>query len=188
MFPIIRMAKDVIVAARQAPLENLTDTHVSHHICWPHDLDIWMELNNGRTLTLYDLGRTMLTLRTGLAGVLKREGWAVAVAGTSIRYRRRIKAFERFEMKSRAIGWDARFIYVEQGMWKANGDCANHALLRTVVTDKNGIVPPERVIKAWKQDINSPTLPDWVQAWCDAEDKRPWPPMADPTTCAHCSP
>ena len=82
-------------------------------------------------------------------------------------------------MKSRAIGWDARFIYVEQGMWKANGDCANHALLRTVVTDKNGIVPPERVIKAWKQDINSPTLPDWVQAWCDAEDKRPWPPMAD---------
>ena len=28
MFPIIRMAKDVIVAARQAPLDNLTDTHV----------------------------------------------------------------------------------------------------------------------------------------------------------------
>ncbi|GLP85062.1 acyl-CoA thioesterase [Tritonibacter mobilis] len=178
MYPIVRLLKDAVIASRQPRLAPL-DTHVSRHHCWPWDIDIWMELNNGRTLTLYDLGRTMLTLRTGLAGVLKREGWAVAVAGTSIRYRRRIKAFERFEMKSRAIGWDARFIYVEQGMWKANGDCANHALLRTVVTDNNGIVPPERVIKAWKQDINSPTLPDWVQAWCDAEDKRPWPPMAD---------
>ncbi len=178
MYPIVRLLKDAALASRQPRLAPL-DTHVSRHHCWPWDIDIWMELNNGRTLTLYDLGRTMLTLRTGLAGVLKREGWAVAVAGTSIRYRRRIKAFERFEMKSRAIGWDARFIYVEQGMWKANGDCANHALLRTVVTDKSGIVPPERVIKAWKQDINSPTLPDWVQAWCDAEDKRPWPPMAD---------
>lgn len=178
MYPIVRLLKDAVIASRQPRLAPL-DTHVSRHHCWPWDIDIWMELNNGRTLTLYDLGRTMLTLRTGLAGVLKREGWAVAVAGTSIRYRRRIKAFERFEMKSRAIGWDARFIYVEQGMWKANGDCANHALLRMVVTDKNGIVPPERVIKAWKQDINSPTLPDWVQAWCDAEDKRPWPPMAD---------
>lgn len=178
MYPIVRLLKDAVIASRQPRLAPL-DTHVSRHHCWPWDIDIWMELNNGRTLTLYDLGRTMLTLRTGLAGVLKREGWAVAVAGTSIRYRRRIKAFERFEMKSRAIGWDARFIYVEQGIWKANGDCANHALLRMVVTDKNGIVPPERVIKAWKQDINSPTLPDWVQAWCDAEDKRPWPPMAD---------
>jgi hypothetical protein len=70
-------------------------------------------------------------------------------------------------------------------MWKANGDCANHALLRTVVTDKNGIVPPERVIKAWGQDIPTPDLPDWVQAWCAAEDQRPWPPMADAGTGAH---
>ena len=178
MFPIVRLIKDLLVARRMPPLD-LTETHVSRHICWPWDLDIWMELNNGRTLTLYDLGRTMLTLRSGLAGVLKREGWAVAVAGTSIRYRRRIKAFERFEMKSRAIGWDDRFIYVEQGMWKANGDCANHALLRTVVTDKNGIVAPARVFKAWGLDIDSPPLPDWVLAWCAAEDKRPWPPMSD---------
>ncbi|MCG7625735.1 acyl-CoA thioesterase [Epibacterium sp. Ofav1-8] len=184
MYPIVRLLKDAVIASRQPRLAPL-DTHVSRHHCWPWDIDIWMELNNGRTLTLYDLGRTMLTLRTGLAGVLKREGWAVAVAGTSIRYRRRIKAFERFEMKSRAIGWDNRFIYVEQGMWKANGDCANHALLRTVVTDKNGIVPPERVIKAWGQDIQTPDLPDWVQAWCAAEDQRPWPPMADAGAGAH---
>ena len=148
MYPIVRLLKDAVIASRQPRLAPL-DTHVSRHHCWPWDIDIWMELNNGRTLTLYDLGRTMLTLRSGLAAVLKREKWAVAVAGTSIRYRRRIKAFERFEMKSRAIGWDDRFIYVEQGMWKANGDCANHALLRTVVTDKNGIVAPARVIKAW---------------------------------------
>ncbi|WP_416369178.1 acyl-CoA thioesterase [Tritonibacter mobilis] len=178
MYPIVRLLKDAALASRQTRLGPL-DTHVSRHHCWPWDLDIWLELNNGRTLTLYDLGRTMLTLRTGLAGVLKREGWAVAVAGASVRYRRRIKAMERFEMKSRAIGWDDRFIYVEQGMWKANGECANHALLRTVVTDKNGIVPPKRVIKAWGQDIQSPDLPEWVKAWCAAEDLRPWPPMAE---------
>ncbi|TNJ41424.1 acyl-CoA thioesterase [Phaeobacter sp. B1627] len=176
MYPIVRLLKDAALASRQSPLAPL-DTHVSRHRCWPWDIDIWMELNNGRTLTLYDIGRTMLTLRTGLATVLKREKWAVAVAGTSIRYRRRIKAFETFEMKSRAIGWDDRFIYVEQGMWKANGECANHALLRTVVTDSAGIVPPVRVIQAWGAKIDSPKLPDWVLAWCAAEDKRPWPPM-----------
>lgn len=178
MYPIVRLLKDALLASRQPRLGPL-DTQVSQHHCWPWDIDIWMELNNGRTLTLYDIGRTMLTLRTGLAGVLRREGWSVAVAGTSIRYRRRIKPFERFEMKSRAIGWDDRFIYVEQGMWKANDDCANHALLRTVVTDKNGIVAPARVLAAWGQDPESPPLPDWVKAWIAAEDQRPWPPMED---------
>ena len=68
MYPIVRLLKDAVIASRQPRLAPL-DTHVSRHHCWPWDIDIWMELNNGRTLTLYDLGRTMLTLRTGLAGV-----------------------------------------------------------------------------------------------------------------------
>ena len=59
MFPIVRLIKDLLKARRMAPL-NLTETHVSSHICWPWDLDFWLELNNGRAMTLYDLGRTML--------------------------------------------------------------------------------------------------------------------------------
>ena len=54
MYPFLRMVKETW-ANRNAPPLGLTGTHVSHHICWPWDLDIWMELNNGRTLTLYDL-------------------------------------------------------------------------------------------------------------------------------------
>ena len=26
-------------------------------------------------------------------------------------------------------------------------------------------------------DPVSPTLPDWIQAWIEAEDRRPWPPQ-----------
>ena len=40
---------------------------------------------------------------------------------------------DRIEMRSRVSCWDARFIYVEQSLWKQNGDCASHALLRTAV-------------------------------------------------------
>ena len=55
MFPFFRFTKDLLVARTQPPL-GLLDTHVSHHICWPWDVDMFLELNNGRTLTLYDLG------------------------------------------------------------------------------------------------------------------------------------
>lgn len=180
MYPIFRLFKDTFIARRMPPLGPL-DMHVSQHRCWPWDIDVWMELNNGRTFTLYDLGRTMLTVRVGLVPVLKTNRWGVAVAGSTIRYRRRIRAFEPFEMRSRAVGWDDKFFYIEQGIWKRNGECASHALLRTAFTSPKGIVPPTEVIAAWSpgSDLQTPPLPDWVTAWCDAEDKRPWPPMQE---------
>ncbi|MGR3761026.1 acyl-CoA thioesterase [Roseobacteraceae bacterium NS-SX3] len=177
MFPIVRLIKDLAVAGRMPPLE-LTGTHVSRHICWPWDLDIWLELNNGRAMTLYDLGRTMLAQRAGLIGALRKRRWGMTVAGTTVRFRRRIRGFERFEMKSRAVCWDEKFIYLEQSMWKANGECASHVMLRTAVTDANGIVPPAEVLAAIGQPgAASPGMPEWIRAWCQADATRPWPPM-----------
>ena len=65
MYPLIRFAKE-LVKFRNAPKLGPLDAHVSTHMCWPWDLDPWIELNNGRTLTLYDLGRIPLAVRTGL--------------------------------------------------------------------------------------------------------------------------
>lgn len=174
MYPFLRMANEFRVIRDAVPLP-LTGTHVSHHRCWPWDLDIWRELNNGRTLTLLDLGRLPLAHRVGLVATLRREGWAMTMAGVSVRYRRRVRMFDRIEMKSRFLGWDARFFYVEQGMW-VRGQCANHALYRVAVTDGSGILPPARVAAAMGADV-SPALPDWVDAWSSAEALRPWPPM-----------
>lgn len=178
MYPVIRMVKDLL-KHRNAPPLHPTGTHVSHHRCWPWDIDLWMELNNGRTLTLLDLGRIPLAQRIGLITVLRRQRWSLTMAGVSVRYRRRIRAFEKFEMRSRAVFWDDRFIYLEQTMWKQDGECANHALYRSAVVDRNGIVAPDRVIEAMGQDIQKPETPDWIQAWIDAEVARPWPPMQD---------
>lgn len=174
MYPYARLCKE-IVNARRAPKLGLFDTHVSQHICWPWDIDPWMELNNGRTLTLYDLGRVPLGIRTGLASTVRRMGWGMAIAGNSTRYRKRVTAFQRFEMRSRCIGWDARFIYIDQTMWR-NGDCSSQMLARSAVTSRKGIVPPAEVMAAMGQDVSSPALPDWVQAWIDADARRIWPP------------
>jgi acyl-CoA thioesterase FadM len=174
MYPFFRFAKEMI-KFRNAPPLGICDTHVSHHRCWPWDLDPWIELNNGRTLTLYDLGRIPMAVRTGLAGILREKGWGITVAGNTTRYRRRIRAFERFELRSRCIGWDARFFYIEQAMWKGT-DCANHILIRSAMTSAQGIVPPADVLRAMGKDEKSPALPDWVTAWIEADAKRVWPP------------
>ncbi len=174
MYPFFRFAKEML-KYRNAPPLGICDTHVSHHRCWPWDLDPWIELNNGRTLTLYDLGRIPMAARTGLITVLRQNRWGITVAGNTTRYRRRIRAFERFELRSRCVGWDARFIYTEQAMWKGQ-DCANHILIRSAITSAEGIVPPAQVLRAMGLPAQSPDLPGWVQAWIRAETERQWPP------------
>ena len=68
MYPVIRLVTEFI-RFRRAPALPLTGTHVSRHMCLPWDIDLWMELNNGRTLTLYDLGRLPLAKRGPLVSL-----------------------------------------------------------------------------------------------------------------------
>ncbi|WP_174232021.1 acyl-CoA thioesterase [Roseovarius sp. EL26] len=178
MYPFLRMIIQLI-KVRNMPHIGVLDAHVSYHMCMPWDLDIWMELNNGRTLTIYDLGRIPLAVRVGLAKLLKQKRWGLTVAGSSVRYRRRIKMFEVVEMKSRGVCWDDKFFYLEQSMWKKNGECANHAMYRTAITGPNGIVPPIEVMQALGASEINPEMPVWFKAWIAAEDQRPWPPMQD---------
>ena len=174
MYPFFRMAKELIVHRKALPLK-IGETHVSYHICWPWDLDFWFELNNGRTLTLYDLGRIPLAARMGLISAMRENKWGLTIAGASVRYRRRLRMFQKFEIHSRALGWDKRFLYLEQSIW-TKGHCANQALYRTAVTSPDGIVDTAKIAVAIGVDINSPDLPQWVQNWIKAEDSRPWPP------------
>ena len=174
MYPIARFAKEIFIN-RNAPPLGVGEAHVSHHVCWPIDIDPFFEMNNGRTLTLYDLGRMMLLYRIGAVRALRAQGWVGTIAGSSVRYRRRVRAFDRIEMKSRLVGWDERFTYVEQSMWRRS-ECTSHALLRLAVTGGTGIVPSADVAAAMDADPISPPLPGWIAAWAAAEAQRPWPP------------
>jgi acyl-CoA thioesterase FadM len=134
-----------------------------------------MELNNGRTLTLYDLGRLPLGRRAGVERVCRDKRWALTVAGSSVRYRRRVTAFTRLAMHSRCLGWDDRFLYMDQSMW-AGEECTSQALIRSAIVSSKGIVAPRELAVALGASPESPALPAWVQAWTGAEGTRPWPP------------
>lgn len=172
MYPLIRLGLELALG-RAAPPLPVDGVHVSRHTCWPWDIDPWGELNNGRTLTLYDLGRVPLVIRCGLGRVLREKGWGLVVAGASVRYRRRVRAFHRLEMRSAFIGRDARFLYVQQAMYR-RGEAVSAVLIRGAVTDAGGIVGTDRVLAALGDP--APALPAWATAWAEADALRPWPP------------
>ncbi len=174
MYPFIRMAYHM-AKYRKAPALPIDGVHISHHICWPVDLDLWRELNNGRTLTIYDLGRIQLARRIGLLKALKAQGWGMTIAGVTARYRKRVVMFDHFEMRSKALGHDGRFLYLQQSMWK-DGTALSSAVFRVAVVGPNGIVATDEVAGAMGAAGWNPEMPGWVQSWISAENQRVWPP------------
>ena len=102
MYRYLRTAKCLLIDSLR-PKIFLTDIHISYLLCWPWDIDMWGELNNGRALSLFDLGRYGFYLRAGLLkGFLKYKIYAL-VARASVRYRHRIPTFGRLKMRTRLV-------------------------------------------------------------------------------------
>lgn len=174
MYPIVRMIKEFI-EHRNAPELPPLGVHVSHHRCWPQDIDVFMEMNNGRILTIMDLGRTILAKRVGLIDALRANNWSMTMAGVSVRYRKRIRPFAKFRVVSRAVTWDDKFFYLDQTIWIGD-ECAAQALYRSAITQSGKLLRPGEVFRYMGFEGERPPAPDWVQNWIDADSTRPWPP------------
>lgn len=174
MYPVLRLAKEVVLNRRRAPLV-MGDVHVTRFRAWPWDIDVFLDLNNGRILTLMDLGRHGFFIRAGVLKRLREKGWYGTVAGTVIRYRRRITMMQKLELRTRVLGWDEKFVYFDHVIWRGDDPCA-HAVVRTAITTGKGLVPTKEVAEVLGFDPVSPPLPEWIAAWDQAEQVRPWPP------------
>ena len=174
MYPLIRLVTCSLRAVRSQPLP-IDEVCETTFRCRPWDLDMFLEMNNGRVLTLYDIGRFDLSIRSGLAKVLHRNKWGLVVAGSSVRYRKRIRVFDKVTMRTRVAAIDERWIYVVQSMW-VKGEAASSVLLRTGITGKGKTIPTQQVLAAMDAADWQVQTSEWVQSWIDSEAIRPWPP------------
>jgi len=177
MYPLSRFIS-VITKARKKSKIDYDQPSTIQFRCRPWDLDMFNEMNNGRVLTLYDLGRFDLSVRCGLLKTLQQNKWAIVVAGSSVRYRKRIKAFNKICMHSQLVGFDDKWLYISQSMWVGENACSS-VLIRGGVTGKNGLIPPKQVIQAMGTEYKELEKPLWVSEWIDSELHRPWPPNVD---------
>ena len=171
MYPFVRVLHAMWRAGRQPRLAP-GEIHVARTRCWPWDIDPFGELNNGRSLTLMDIGRTALFRRLGLVEALTARGLRITMAGSVVQYRRRVMPFAGMEIRSRLIGTDARFFYVEQVTW-TRGEPAHHAVYRACAVGPGGIAPTAQALEGETHPGWRAPLPDWIAAWAAAEKARP---------------
>ncbi|HEX5314973.1 MAG TPA: acyl-CoA thioesterase [Gammaproteobacteria bacterium] len=81
---------------------------------WPNDLDLFGHMNNGRYLTVMDLGRLDIVLGSGLLKVMRRRRWYAVAATVEIQFLRPLKLWRRYCLTTEILDWDEFWFVFEQ--------------------------------------------------------------------------
>lgn len=168
MYPIGRFAKVLAAAPARSRLDPFADSVVAFRV-WPGDLDNNLHLNNGRYLTLMDLGRWDMVIRTGLGKALLRNRWYPVVGSSTIRHKRSLDAFDRFDLRTRLLGWNEGGFFIEQ-RFERKGELYAVGVIWGVFLGPDGKVPVKDVIHAVQPGAVSPPLPAWVETWAKSQE------------------
>ena len=137
----------------------------THFIVWPTDLDVLRHVNNGVYLSIMDLGRVDLLRRAGLFARIMANGWYPVVTGETIQFLRSLELFDRFTIETRVLGWDEKYILLEQRFERRGEPIAIAAVAGRFLARGGGTVSPADVVGLVERGITSPPLPDWVARW-----------------------
>ena len=170
MLLLVRFVVTILKARFRRRLGPLEES-VTRFTVLPQDCDLNFHLNAGRFVSFMDVARIELLARMRILNKLLRRGWRPVMGGCILRYRRSVMPFERFDIRSRVVGWDDKWFYIEHIVEKDGVFCAaGH--MRTLIRGKDGNVATGDVIALIEKNVARPPLPDFVAKWRELEDAR----------------
>ena len=143
---------------------------------WLHDLDLSLHMNNGRYLTLMDLGRLDILIGSGLWRALVKNAWTPIASAITIRYRRELRPFQKFQLETRLVTWDTTLVVMEQTFvivgGPRDGQVAARALFKGGLYDRKAraFVPVAQLMETIGVSVQSPAPSDDVAAFLKADE------------------
>ena len=166
IFRLIR----IVIAALLRPRLDLLDTSDVTMRVWPNDLDLNLHMNNGRYFTVMDLGRIDLMIRTGVVRWMWRQKWTPVVGSETMRFKRALKPFQAYRLKTRVLCWDERWVFLEQRFETMGGELVALGIVKAVLTAERRTMRPKEALKIMGMLRRSPAMPPAVKAWALAEE------------------
>jgi acyl-CoA thioesterase FadM len=138
---------------------------------WPGDIDVLFHVNNGVYLSMLDIARVDMMLRSGALRRLRARKFYPVVAAQTIRYRRSLRLFERFEVETRVVGWDEQAFLITHAFHR-RGELVAEAVIRVRFLTRGGGKPTTaEVLELLGLPRASPALPESIAVW-NAEQRR----------------
>lgn len=156
------------MATRRPHIGLMDETSLTFRV-WPSDIDVLMHMNNGRYLTLMDLGRVDSIIRSGVRRRLRDLGWYTVIAAETIRFRESLGLFAKFEMRTRVLGWDDKSFYIRQTFVRDDRVAAVSIVRVRFLRRSGGTLGAREVAETLVPGVASPHLPDYVRLWQEAE-------------------
>jgi acyl-CoA thioesterase FadM len=166
MYPFIRLATTVVGALRADRVDVLDTVSITLPVT-RGDVEA-TRMNNGRYLTLMDLGRLSLTLRGGYLHILAKRRWYPLVTDVMIHFARSLRVGTRFDLLTRIVCWDSRDFFIEQ-WFEQRGEVCARAFVKAFFMGARGRVGSEELLQAGGFGAVSPPFPESVRAWQAAE-------------------
>lgn len=145
----------------------------------PTDIDVLRHMNNGRYLSLFDLGRWDLLVRTGLAEAMRKNGWYAVVSSETVTFRKSLGLWQRFTVETRLTGHDDRGLYLEHRA-TVGGEIYARAIIRARMLKRSGgSLGHDELFAAVGRPEGLPEVEEWVHDWAAASalpsPRRPAP-------------
>ncbi|MGB7430884.1 MAG: thioesterase family protein [Ahrensia sp.] len=122
----------VYITAHFRPQSDVRDETRLRLRCLPTDLDIALHMNNGRYLTIADLGRWDMMVRIRFWKIMRAKGWHPVVGSSKIWHRASLMPFQPFDLTTKVLFWDEKWTYIEH-RFEGVGDKAGKLYCRIVV-------------------------------------------------------
>jgi len=166
---LFRLLRVVLSYRFRGPAAFADETVLTFRV-WPTDLDYLWHMNNGKYFALMDLGRFDMLLRTGFVRVMRANKWYGVVASETMRFRRSLTPFQRFELRTRTIGWDEKSFYL-QHTFVRNGEVIGVAIVRArfLSGQTHAALNAVEVAEAVSPGAVSSPLPEYIRSLQAAE-------------------
>lgn len=141
----------------------LAESRMSFRVL-PTDCDVNFHMNNGRYLTLMDLGRVHLLAQTGLLRHLIRQGLKPVLSAAEINFIRALRPLQKFELVTRVLTWDEKYVYLEQ-RFEADGELYAVATVRGLFLRRRRPVDFTAIVGMLGVAVTAPPMPAVVRHW-----------------------
>ena len=139
----------------------------------PTDIDILRHMNNGRYLSLFDLGRWDLLIRTGLFDAMNERGWYAVVSSETVTFRKSLELWQRFDVQSRFVGHDEKALFLEHRA-VVDGEVYAKVIVRArMLRRSGGTVSHEELFGALGKPEGVPEIDEWIHDWAAASALPP---------------
>ncbi len=139
----------------------------------PTDIDILRHMNNGRYLSLFDLGRWDLLIRTGLFDAMNERGWYAVVSSETVTFRKSLELWQRFDVQSRFVGHDEKALFLEHRA-VVDGEVYAKVIVRArMLRRTGGTVSHDELFGALGKPEGLPEIDEWIHDWAAASALPP---------------